>query len=40
MEIQAQFPPPEKSNKKKNKNNKTKKKHPIKFYLFLKKTNI
>ena len=40
MEIQARFPPPEKSNKKKSKNNKTYKNHPIKFYLFLKKTNI
>ena len=34
MKIQAQFPPPEKSNKKKNKNNKMNKNHPIKFYLF------
>ena len=40
MEIQAQFPPPEKSNKEKSKNNKTDKNHPIKVYLFLKKTNI
>ena len=40
MEIQAQFLPPEKSNKKKRKNKKTDKNHPIKFYLFLKKTNI
>ncbi len=40
MEIQAQFPPPEKSDKLESRSNKTDKNHPIKFYLFLKKTNI
>ena len=40
MELKAQFTDPEKTKKKKRKNTRTEKRQTIKFYLFLKKTNI